>query len=387
VSPDRVNASTGRTSPDEMTNGAAESMATPHVAAPQSLCSRVSGAVRWTPVRRAALVLSAVLGVLLAMLPAQAAPANPTSSAEAAALVAAKTHDLEVLTEQFNDAQEQLKNAQAQAEAATATLQQAQADLAAAQQHVRGIARSAYTGEGLGEFQAMLSSGSADEFVDRVATLQTIAGHQNEILDAAAAANVTAAQAKATAEKATTAAQAQFDSVTAKQSALESEIAEYQSAFDALSAREQRAAVEAAGGTDRASRDERPAVAPAGPVVASSQAAQIAVDTAMAQRGKPYVWAAAGPDSFDCSGLMAYSYAAAGVGLPHSSRMQSQMGTPVSRDQLQPGDLVFFYSPVSHVGMYIGNGQMVHAPTSGDVVKIADIDSMGGYNSARRITG
>jgi peptidoglycan DL-endopeptidase CwlO len=363
-------------------------MATPSAASAQSLRSRVSGAVRWTPARRGLLVLSAVLGVLLATLPAQAAPANPTSSAEAAALVAAKTHDLEILTEQFNEAQEQLKTAQAQAQTAAATLEKAQADLAAAQEHVRGIARSAYTGEGLGEFQAMLSSSSADEFVDRVATLQTIAGHQNEVLDAAAAANVTAAQAKAAAEKATTEAQAQFDAVAAKQKDLQSQIDEYQAAFDALSAREQRAAIEAAGshGADRASRSDRAAVAPAGPVVASSQAAQIAVDTALAQRGKPYVWAAAGPGSFDCSGLMQYAYGAAGVGLPHSSRMQSQMGTPVSRDQLQPGDLVFFYSPVSHVGMYIGNGQMVHAPTPGDVVKIADIDSMGGYNSARRLT-
>ena len=63
------------------------------------------------------------------------------------------------------------------------------------------------------------------------------------------------------------------------------------------------------------------------------------------------------------------------------------MGMPVSRDQLQPGDLVFFYSPVSHVGMYIGNGQMVHASTSGSPVKVASIDSMGSYNSARRIAG
>ena len=105
----------------------------------------------------------------------------------------------------------------------------------------------------------------------------------------------------------------------------------------------------------------------------------------MAQRGKSYVWAASGPGSFDCSGQTSYAYRAAGVSLPHSSRMQSQMGQPVARDQLQPGDLVFFYSPVSHVGIYIGNGQMVHAPTSGDVVKVSPI--MSGLSGARRITG
>jgi cell wall-associated NlpC family hydrolase len=120
-------------------------------------------------------------------------------------------------------------------------------------------------------------------------------------------------------------------------------------------------------------------------VVANGEAAQVAIDTAMAQRGKPYVWAAGGPKAFDCSGLTQYAFKAAGINLPHSSRLQSQMGQAVSRGDLQPGDLVFFYSPVSHVGIYIGNGQMVHAPTSGDVVKVAPVDAMGGYAGARRI--
>jgi cell wall-associated NlpC family hydrolase len=119
---------------------------------------------------------------------------------------------------------------------------------------------------------------------------------------------------------------------------------------------------------------------------APTAAAQVAVDTALAQRGDPYVWAGAGPDAFDCSGLTQFSYAAAGIKLPHSSQQQSTMGTPVARGNLQPGDLVFFYSPVSHVGIYIGNGQMVHAPTSGDVVKVTNVDAMPSYNSARRLS-
>ena len=83
--------------------------------------------------------------------------------------------------------------------------------------------------------------------------------------------------------------------------------------------------------------------------------------------------------------LTAYAYKAAGISLPHSSALQSRMGQAVSRADLQPGDLVFFYSPVSHVGIYIGNGQMVHAPTSGDVVKVASIDVMGHFAGGRRI--
>ena len=123
----------------------------------------------------------------------------------------------------------------------------------------------------------------------------------------------------------------------------------------------------------------------AAPAPAPTQAAQTAVDTALAQQGDPYVWGGAGPDSFDCSGLTQYAYAAAGISLPHSSSMQSTMGTPVAYADLQPGDLVFFYTPVSHVGMYIGNGQMVHAGTSGDVVKVVELAYMPDFNSARRI--
>jgi cell wall-associated NlpC family hydrolase len=129
------------------------------------------------------------------------------------------------------------------------------------------------------------------------------------------------------------------------------------------------------------------AVAVPSAVLAPSGAAQAAVDTALAQVGDPYVWGAGGPDAFDCSGLTQYAYSAAGVSLPHSSSSQSRMGTPVSRSELQPGDLVFFYSPVSHVGMYIGNGQMVHASTSGKPVQVVSLDSLGSYNSARRVAG
>jgi cell wall-associated NlpC family hydrolase len=174
--------------------------------------------------------------------------------------------------------------------------------------------------------------------------------------------------------------------VAGQQAKLKAQIASFQAVYDRLSSQEKAAAVNGPGQASRADRAPAP-VAVSGPIVANSQAAQIAVDTAMAERGKPYVWAAAGPNSFDCSGLVEYAYSTAGVGLPHSSSLQSQMGQYVPRDQLQPGDLVFFYSPVSHVGIYIGNGQMVHAPTSGDVVKVSNIDVMGAYATARRIAG
>ena len=337
--------------------------------------------------------LAAVLAVLAPGLPAAAAPGEPGTAAEAAALVAAKGHELEVVTERFHDAREQLELQQAAAQEATAVLEEAEAQLGRAQQAVRGVARSAYTGEGLSTFAAMMTSGSATEFVDRVGVLQMVAGHQNELLDRAATAGVAAARARVAAEQAAGAAQETYDRVAAQQADLEAQIAAFRAEFDRLTAEERAAAVAAAAAAhgERASRAERtdpepPAAEPLSTsVAAASGAAQVAVDTALAQRGAPYVWAAEGPGSYDCSGLVVYAFRAAGISLPHSSRMQSEMGTPVSRSQLQPGDLVFFYSPVSHVGIYIGDGQMVHAPTFGDVVKIAGVDDMGGYSHAMRI--
>jgi len=117
---------------------------------------------------------------------------------------------------------------------------------------------------------------------------------------------------------------------------------------------------------------------------APSAAAQTAVDTARAQIGKAYQYGAAGPDSYDCSGLTQYAYRAAGIELPHSSRGQSELGTPVDRANLQPGDLVFFYEPVSHVGIYVGDGQMVDAGNEQTGVSQRTVD-MAGYNFARRI--
>jgi cell wall-associated NlpC family hydrolase len=355
-------------------------MATPtDVAAPRAATARPRTA-RPRTARRVSLAVAGVLGVLLSTAPAQAAPGDPNTSAEASAMVGAKGHELEVVTERFNQAQETLTVQQAAAQQAAAQLEQATAALAAAQENVRGIARTAYTGESLGSFQALMTSDSADDFVDRIATLQTIASHQNGILGEAAAANVAAAEAQAAAQKSAADAQAQFDAVAKQQADLQAQVDEYKAAFDRLSAQEQRAAIEAAGthgAADRASRDERQAPVPAGPVVASGPAAQIAVDTAMAQRGKPYVWAATGPGSFDCSGLVLYAYRAAGVSVPRSAASQAGAGQRVSRGELQPGDLVSFYRPISHIGIYIGNGLMVHAPTSGDVVKVASIDAMG----------
>ncbi|MFG3001179.1 NlpC/P60 family protein [Streptomyces sp. NPDC048340] len=114
----------------------------------------------------------------------------------------------------------------------------------------------------------------------------------------------------------------------------------------------------------------------AAPAPSDGSRAARAVAFAYGAIGKPYVWGATGPGSFDCSGLTQAAWRAAGVSLPRTTYTQINTGQRVPRDRLAPGDLVFFYSGVTHVGLYIGNGQMIHAPRPGSTVRVAPVDSM-----------
>ncbi|MFD4788060.1 NlpC/P60 family protein [Streptomyces sp. NPDC058459] len=111
-------------------------------------------------------------------------------------------------------------------------------------------------------------------------------------------------------------------------------------------------------------------------VPAPTSRASAAVAYAYRKLGSPYVWGATGPNAFDCSGLIQAAYRSAGISLPRTTYAQINAGRRVSRSQLQPGDLVFFYSGISHVGMYIGNGRMIHAPNPSAPVRVTPIDQM-----------
>ncbi|MEU9862597.1 NlpC/P60 family protein [Streptomyces sp. NPDC047971] len=113
-----------------------------------------------------------------------------------------------------------------------------------------------------------------------------------------------------------------------------------------------------------------------GPVAAPNGRAAQAIAFARDQLGKPYVWGATGPSGYDCSGLTQAAWRSAGVSLPRTTYTQINAGQRVSRSELAPGDLVFFYSGISHVGLYIGGGQMIHAPRPGSPIRVAPIDEM-----------
>ncbi|MDF3142317.1 MULTISPECIES: C40 family peptidase [unclassified Streptomyces] len=136
-----------------------------------------------------------------------------------------------------------------------------------------------------------------------------------------------------------------------------------------------------AGATDRAARSStgtRDALTTPGaaPSRAPNSRAASAISYAHTKLGSPYVWGATGPDAFDCSGLTQAAYRSAGISLPRTTYAQIDAGRRVSRAELLPGDLVFFYSGISHVGLYIGNGQMIHAPNPSAPVRVAPLDEM-----------
>ncbi|WP_374201754.1 coiled-coil domain-containing protein, partial [Blastococcus sp. KM273129] len=209
------------------------------------MASSLSPAHRRITGRRALLALVAAGAVALTPLPASADP-EPATSQEAAELIAARAHDLEVLTERFNETREQLAATQAAADAAAEELSAAQAALAEAQDRVRTVARSAYTGEGLGTLEAVLTSESAGDLVDRVGLLDTIAAHNNGVLGEARSAGEDAERARVAAEEAAAEAQAQVDRVEAQRARLDEQIASYQAQYERLNAEEQRASRAAA---------------------------------------------------------------------------------------------------------------------------------------------
>lgn len=176
----------------------------------------------------------------------------------------------------------------------------------------------------------------------------------------------------------------------AQRSSIESQLAERQALYSSIKdqiaqleaaerARQARLAAQAKAAAKQQPSAPAPAPAPAPSSAGSSGSSapppathSSMVSIALQYLGVPYVWGGASPSGFDCSGLTMYAYAKVGVYLPHNAAMQYGMGTPVSRSQLAPGDLVFF-NGLSHVGMYIGGGRFVHAPHTGDVVKISSL--------------
>jgi cell wall-associated NlpC family hydrolase len=303
----------------------------------------------------------------------QAAPTQPVTAPKTASEAAQKVQQLgeqlEVLSEEVNGAG--IRVAKLRVAARTATRQAVVADRRYAElsAEVAKIVRTTYTSAPFGQFTTLMTSESPQDFLEQLSTLERMSEQHSRTITSVLRVKQQLDQARDKAKKALAAAHREYTTAVAKKNQLDKQIVQYKAIYNRLSTQE-RAQLN---GGSTATRSGR---IPVGNLPPMSGRAKIAVDTALAQRGDPYVWGAAGPDAFDCSGLTMYAWGKAGVSLPHQSADQYSHGTHVPADlaYLKPGDLLFFYSPIHHVAIYIGNGLQVHAPTSGDVVRVVGVD-------------
>lgn len=288
-------------------------------------------------------------------------------------------HTAEQATERYNAATDELADIERRLARSQKNVETQQAKVKNLTADMGGFAAAAYRNGSIDPTMQALLAEDPEEFLAQASVIDAYASQQADQLSAVAAERQQLEQISLLADE-------ELGRFKAVETVLEEEAAEVErlladaeELLDGLEA-EERAQLEAerAAAAERESRaaereaeDSEPA-----PDVPASERAQVAVDFAMAQLGDPYQWGGNGPNSWDCSGLTKAAWAQAGVSLPRSSYQQIGVGTRVSRDQLAPGDLVFFYSPISHVGIYIGDGMMVHATKPGDVVSVDPINQM-----------
>lgn len=360
----------------------------PHRVDRRARRSRATGAI-------STLLISAVL---LAATPAEAAP-PPSNSADAVRQLHEVADQAEIRTEEWKAAREALAGKQqelAASDADAARAAAAAADARADQQRYRGtvdtLAAVSFQGGSLNQLSAFVLSKSPQDFLDRASALDLLARNGNAAiagLTRAVAATSVEEQRTATAKDHASRAAAAATRLTAETAARADDMSRQVDAAKAA-----LAALTAADRARLAASDPPATHQPkqpgsgglTGPLPPVSGAAAVALRAALNKIGSSYVWGAKGPDTFDCSGLAYWAYRQAGVAIGGSTSTQTSNGFAVSRSGIQPGDLVFFYSPVHHVGIAVDGNRVVHAPDFGQTVKISAIDAMP-FNSARRVTG
>lgn len=324
------------------------------------------------------------LGLGLVTGPAAADP-KPTL-AQVQRQVDVLNHQAEQAAERYNTARVDLTETSRRLKAVRSRFDRQQQRFDAMRQLVGRIAAATYKSGSVDSSLALLLSEDPTAFLRQAADLTQLSARQSEMLREMATARLRLAQdRRAVRQERAKAAALKADLATERRT-VEAKLAKARRLLGSLEA-EQRARLEAARraavdravdarqSAARASRDARDGTFPTYDGPASGRAAE-AVQAAYAQLGDPYVWGADGPDSFDCSGLTMYAWRAAGVSLPHSSSAQYSAVPHVSVKDLQPGDLVFYYSPISHVAIYVGGGKVIDAPYPGRSVHITDLYSM-----------
>ncbi len=319
-----------------------------------------------------ATVLGSVAAVASLMLPAAAGNAAARDpQPDLSSLVAQANqlaHQIDVLSEQYDGLQIQLTQARNEAKIAQASYLQDASRLGAGRAAVGQLAAESYMNGGLASSLEILTSSDAQTLMSRAAIMQQIQQENGDRVAQLSAAETAARRAHETALQQTRTVTSLVSAMAAKKNVIEGKVRILNSA----------AFAQAMSIFDQTGQYPNVNIPTANTVGAE------ALRYALTQRGKPYVWGAAGPGSYDCSGLVMWAYAQVGISLPHYTGSQWTMGEHVSRSQLEPGDLVFFFADISHVGIYLGNGLMVDAPSTGQVVQVQPV-FWGSYVGAVRI--
>ncbi len=317
--------------------------------------------------RAVLLTVAAVFGILITT--GTAGYANPTPApGDIEAQINQQWDTLEPLIEQYNKVHSQYTAMQQKVGALQAQIQPLAIQVDLAMTRVGVISAQAYKYGPGSKLGALIQGSNPSEFVDQMTTLSEIARHESATVADVVRLRDQYTEQKKPLDDALAALQAQDDTLKAQKATIEAKIKQ----LDSM----RLAAYGSGGGTGNL----RPVTCPQ---TYTGDAGSRAAKFACAQIGKKYVWAADGPDSYDCSGLTLAAWRSVGVSLPHNALEQKQVTPRVSASNLRVGDLVFYYSDVHHVVIYVGNGWTVTAPTYGIPVKMQQLD-MARWNSAGR---
>jgi peptidoglycan DL-endopeptidase CwlO len=284
--------------------------------------------------------------------------------------------EAEAATEKYNGAKEQTAKARASLERLREEAARRTERLNASRNALGSIATAQYRAGGMDPGLQLALTSDPHEYLERAALTERVGTRQADAIAGVHQQLVEIARLRAEAGERMDGLKARQTELAKHKATVQDKLAAAERILAALTA-EQRASYESSNGAESpaGTRADRSA-GPRGSLKAPNSRATQAVAYAYGALGKPYVWGATGPASFDCSGLTQAAWGSAGVSLPRTTYTQIDAGRRVSRSQLAPGDLVFFYSGISHVGLYIGGGQMIHAPRPGAPVRVAPIDEM-----------
>ncbi|MFV2196148.1 NlpC/P60 family protein [Nocardiopsis sp. LOL_012] len=319
--------------------------------------------------RRTAVVASLAAGSLL--LPASTAYAEPTID-DVRAEIEALEEEYASLNAEYNEAQETHEAAEENLEEIQENLEEAQETVDELGASVRTLANLTYTGVDLTSPAHIIGATGPEDVLSHQADLTYLSEQQNAGLEryVEELAHLESLEAEA-AETEEEAAEALEAAEEAEEEAADA-IAEQEALLADLTAEQAAAATENVSNDSGGTSGGGGGATYTGPATGS---AQTALNFAYAQVGKPYIWGGTGPGGYDCSGLTQAAWAAAGVNLPRTTYSQVNAGTRVSWDNMQPGDLIFFYSGPDHVGMYAGNNVMVHASNSSKPIGTVTLNS------------